>query len=242
MLLLKVMRRVVPFGNYPMPMRINNRVLWINDAARSNTREIVLSELESKNGFYKFTESIPDGACVLDIGAHVGLFSIPLALKYPKVTFVCVEPNRKNYYNLWKNRNRYNLQNVIIINAGVWDRASEIVSITEKSNTGGSRTFEIPNLATAVKGFTLDDIRELFANGKKNTLWLLKMDCEGAEFKAIRNKHDLNGIQRFIGELHAGKGASYAQELHVEKLIQTIPRYKYVHLDGKSKTVKMNWT
>lgn len=240
MLLLKAMRRIVPFGNYPMPLRINNKTLWFNDGARSDTREIVLSEIHS--GFYDVVDNIPDGAVILDIGAHVGIFSIPLAIKFPNVNFICVEPNKKNYENLYKNRERYKLNNVMLINAGVWDKQTQLSSLHERMNTGGSRTFEIPNGPNSVNSFTLSDLRELFCSGKNANIWLLKMDCEGAEFKAIKYASDIQNIERFIGEVHAGKAESKENEAYTRLLIQRIPRYRYVYLNGKNKTIHQDWS
>jgi FkbM family methyltransferase len=244
MLLLKAMRCLAPFGNYPMPLRINGRWLLFNDAAKSNTREIVLSEIEGPSKFYKLPESIPDDAIVLDIGAHVGIFSIPLAINNPDVTFVCVEPNKQNYANLWRNVQRYNLKNVVLVNAGIWDGPSDLTSVMDRKNSGGSRTFEIPrNVASKnhVHGFSLPDLRELFCGGKDRPIWLLKMDCEGAEFKAIRTMRDLKGIERVIGEIHAEKGNSKKHEKEVLKMIKTVPKYRLVHLNGPTKTDIRNW-
>lgn len=241
MLLLKAMRRLLPIGNYPMPLRINGEWFWFNDAARSNTREIVLGETEGPSKFYKLPEEIPNGALVLDIGAHVGIFSIPLAKKYPNVDFVCVEPNKQNYNNLYKNRERYKLNNVILINAGIWDGPAFLTSVMDRKNSGGSRTFELPAELNSVNGFSLPDLRELFCNGKSAKIWLLKMDCEGAEFKAIRTIDDIKNIERFVGELHADKGRSREHEAQVAQLLMTIPKYRFVHLDGPVKTDYRNW-
>jgi FkbM family methyltransferase len=242
MLLLKAMRRILPIGNYPLPLKIDGRWLLFNDAARSNTREIVLSEIEGRDQFYKLSESITAGSLVLDIGAHVGIFSLPLAVTNPLVDFVCVEPNKQNYNNLFKNVQRYKLKNVVLVNAGIWDKSTRLLSIMDKSNSGGSRTFEIPNGPNTVQSFTIPDIRELFCGGKDRPVWLLKMDCEGAEFKAIRTEDDLNGVERFIGELHADKGKSREHEAQVANLIKkTVPNYRFVYLDNQTKTLSKNW-
>lgn len=235
MLLLKAARRLLPIGNYPLPMKIKGKWYWINDSARSNTREIVLSEIEGPSKFYKIPEKIPTGAIIFDIGAHVGLFSLPLARENPQAIFICIEPNKANYKNLWKNRERLGLTNVQIVNAGIWDKETELISLQDKKNTGGSRSIAIdhtPQLPV-VKGYPLKH----FTDWGSQKIWLMKMDCEGAEFKAIRFFHDVDNVQRFIGEIHCGKGDDKA----LDKILQRIPKFRYVKLDGNQKTVIKNW-
>jgi FkbM family methyltransferase len=241
MLLLKAMRRLIPFGNYALPIRIRGHWYWFCDESKSDTREIVLHELEGPGQFYKLPEKIPDKAVILDCGAHVGMFSLPLARENPNALFICIEPDKANYRNLIKNMKRLKLTNVMPLNLGIWDNPNELLfSMHETKNSGGSRTFDTKHWMGDTSLVHSITIQSLIESLQIKSIWLLKMDTEGAEFKAIKNPSDLQNVERFIGEIHIGK-ASKAEESITQELINQLPKYRYVRLDGDKHEIYSNW-
>jgi FkbM family methyltransferase len=60
-----------------------------------------------------------EGDTVIDVGAHVGVFSIGLAKRYPFITVYAIEPDPMNYVCLQRNIELNDVTNVIAINKAV---------------------------------------------------------------------------------------------------------------------------
>jgi FkbM family methyltransferase len=56
---------------------------------------------------------------VVDIGAHVGIFAILVALMYPEAKVYAFEPLPANFYFLQKNIARHKVDNVVAVNKGL---------------------------------------------------------------------------------------------------------------------------
>lgn len=63
---------------------------------------------------------------ILDIGANMGSFTIPLAFYNPQFEFLCFEPQRMVFYQLCGNLALNNLRNVQTFNFGLGDSACKI--------------------------------------------------------------------------------------------------------------------
>ena len=69
---------------------------------------------------------IDSGDVIIDIGAHVGIFSIYYALKYPSATIYSYEPVNRNYKNLVKNLEYNKIKNVIPFENAVTNDGREV--------------------------------------------------------------------------------------------------------------------
>lgn len=65
------------------------------------------------------TLALQNGDSVVDIGAHLGSFSIPLAVKYPEINIYAYEPAPKNYQILLKNIAINGVKNLKVFNLAV---------------------------------------------------------------------------------------------------------------------------
>lgn len=65
--------------------------------------EIVLAELDSGSGYLRAEETLPENATVMDVGAHVGLFSTSVTRRFPDARVIAVEPFGPSYRALTKN-------------------------------------------------------------------------------------------------------------------------------------------
>jgi len=131
--------------------------------------------------------------CVLDIGANLGSYVVPIAKQFPNLRFFSFEPQRIIYYQLCSNIILNSLDNITAIQLGLSDK-QDIVQTT------------VPDYAaeTNIGAFSLDDeVREnqyecatvgetelmnivtLDMMGIEN-IKLIKIDVEGLELNVIK--------------------------------------------------------
>lgn len=121
------------------------------------------------------------GGVFLDIGAHIGVYSISLA-----GDFGCVyafEPERKNFNELVRNIELNSINNVKVINKAVSDsKGYAKLYINQEENCGHSLMVNYSGNYQKVRMVTLDD----FLKRKTVKVRLIKIDVEGAEIKVLR--------------------------------------------------------
>jgi FkbM family methyltransferase len=137
---------------------------------------------------------------VLVVGAHVGAFAIPLAMKVSKV--IAVEANPNTYELLRQNVLLNGLQNLEIHNFAAGDKTGDVSFVVTNTNTGGSRVkmgesdrrshfYEKPQTVT-VRMSRLDDVFPV------STFDLILMDVEGSETLALSGMQSLLGRSRAL--------------------------------------------
>lgn len=134
----------------------------------------VYEEQETK--FLK--EFIKPGWCVVDIGAHIGYYTIMLSkLVGESGKVYAFEPDKKNYQLLQKNIKLNNCNNIITYDCAIAEQNGKANLIISKTNSGG-HMLEYSNRGIPIQTKTLDsfDIKPNF----------IKMDIEGSEYYAIQ--------------------------------------------------------
>lgn len=162
--------------------------------------------------YYKKKFSLKENDVVIDVGAHVGKFAIPLVMEFPRINIYAFEPDPTNFECLEKNfqvnlskNGKYNLYQGVVS-----DNASEkIFSLGRFSTQGSLKTvgfsYEDKNARhIKVKSFTLE---KLFKENNINHCALLKMDCEGSEYLIFESlpKGFLKKINMIFIEVHIVK-------------------------------------
>jgi len=140
---------------------------------------------------------------VVDIGAHVGYFTLYAAKRASNGKVISFEPTKESFLILKKNIKINNFQNIIIENFGVAKLAEQTTLFVDKkygiANTlyGNDKNLEEEKIQTT----TLYDICKKYDLKKID---FLKMDCEGAEFEIILNAPSkvLEKIQKITAEIH----------------------------------------
>lgn len=123
-----------------------------------------------------FQQHVRAGDMVLDIGAHVGYYTVLAAvLAGPSGKVIAFEPRPINLRFLRRHIEVNKLSNVTVIEACV-SRASGEARFDTRTGTGTGHLSDAGNLA--VKTVSLD---ELFQQGQLGKPRLIKMDVEGAE-------------------------------------------------------------
>jgi FkbM family methyltransferase len=139
---------------------------------------------------------------IIDIGGHIGSFSIWAAKQANRGQVFTFEPNHENFGLLQENQKINNVSNLKVFNLAVADKAGEITLFNSKHQNMGHSFYEnhLQN-KTTVKTITLAEILE---SNKINKVDLLKVDAEGAEYPILLNTSPkvLQKINKIILEYH----------------------------------------
>lgn len=135
---------------------------------------------------------------VIDIGAHIGVFTVYAAKQAKKV--FSYEPSPETFTLLKRNIEINNIKNASIYNYAVLDKKGKTKLFFGNTSMEDS-LYKETNESTIVKKFSLKDI---FDENKINFCHLLKIDAEGSEYEILRNTPDgyLKKINRIILEYH----------------------------------------
>ncbi len=150
-----------------------------------------------------FRKNVKKGDVVIDIGAHIGYYTLIAAkIVGKKGKVYAFEPDPKNFQLLKKNVAANGYQNVILINQAVTDRNGiSKFYLSIPSNTTDHRSYKFKDRikTISVKSVTLDSF---FKQTQKVNL--IKIDIQGGELQAltsgvnlINNNHDIKIITEF---------------------------------------------
>lgn len=163
-------------------------------------------------GFYEpyesalFKKVIKPSMTVVDIGAHIGYYSL-LAAKIigDRGRVYAFEPEPNNYHLLMNNIRINGFSNIIATRKAASDKTGKIKLYTDKRNLG-AHSFSDKNLTLGsecleVEAITLD---EFFAGSKNVKVDFIKMDIQGAEglviekaTETIKNNKHLKILMEF---------------------------------------------
>lgn len=200
----------------------------IVDFAESLAADAIASEL-SHDAYQVNDIGFEPGDIVLDLGGHVGMFSIYLAKKFPFVRIYSFEPSLANYEHFRMNLSANQVKNVQVFNRAVTKDGRILGMIAYYQSNSGGVTAQLRNMKLPgrvnfkVKSLTLDAI---FNQKQIQRCKLLKMDIEGSEYEVLLTSSCLDQVDYLVGEFHindylAEKGYSI-EALH-EHLKQFIP-------------------
>lgn len=137
---------------------------------------------------YRYCDDIIKKAqhAVIDIGGHLGFFSLYASLLNPTVPIYSFEPHAGNFEYLKKNLKDNHVKNVIAKNLAVSDQVGEADLLISKEDLNHSiiHAIEPTDQVQKVQCTTLERIFEKYSIQHGD---LLKIDCEGAEFSIIQS-------------------------------------------------------
>jgi FkbM family methyltransferase len=144
---------------------------------------------------YKFKKT----DIVLDIGAHIGTFCIPLAKKVKRI--YAFEPFKESYDLLRNNIELNKINNILDYNMGINDKSGSVPLYKNKTNLGNSITNE--NSSGDYELIPVYSLRDL-VNSIDSEIDFMKLNAEGAEYNIIMNtgKKDLLKIKRMSISYH----------------------------------------
>lgn len=146
-------------------------------------------------------DEIRSGYTIVDIGAHIGTFSVFASTCAEQVTVYSYEPSEEKFYFLIKNIRLNRLNNIKAFQLAVSRRGDKVKLYIDKthstlhSSTIPKRFYEEVNSTT---------LEEVLDNNRIETCDLLKMDCEGAEYEILFSapKNTLMRIENISLEYH----------------------------------------
>jgi FkbM family methyltransferase len=142
-------------------------------------------------------------AVVVDIGAHIGSFSIKTSEMVPDGKIFAYEPFQESYTLLVKNIKLNNITNIHPKNVGVTDKNGSTRLYTNPFNTGANSLYNVidSRRGPIVQTISLENVFE--SNGLYK-IDLLKIDAEGSEYSILMNSSSelLGKIGRIVLEYH----------------------------------------
>ena len=157
------------------------------------------------------------GGVVIDVGAHIGTFSVPLCARFPGVRVLAFEPDPTNFQCLEKSiaANAFSPETIMTQQAAVYSHSGELSFTVGATTTTGSiegAGFFLENAdgeRIVVQAVSLDHILD---SSGIDSCALLKLDCEGSEYAIFENLSDetLCRIERLVMEIHPTKEKSPA--------------------------------
>ncbi len=121
---------------------------------------------------------------VVDIGAHIGVFTIYAAKLARGGIVYSFEPDPGNFSQLKKNVNLNSLKNAKIFNEGVFSREGDFDFYVSDQHTGGNMMLKTSGQKIIAHFTTLSAIMDSNKIGKID---FLKIDTEGAEYDILLN-------------------------------------------------------
>lgn len=174
---------------------------------------------------------------VLDIGAHIGSYTVYGLSKWPDAQFVAVEPERENFSLLALNTSRFGNVQIMhgaVVGTGYEKPDEQYIGTLRKArtNSGGhlvsvrrkdepeplldSSVYTDQSYYLPLHSFT--DVLDLAFKACKPSQHvsphvLMKLDCEGAEWDILRDPIVPNVVDCVVGEYH-GKLTEFAELVH----------------------------
>jgi FkbM family methyltransferase len=136
-------------------------------------------------------KEVKKGMVVLDIGAHIGYYTLIAArLVGEEGKVFAFEPDPGNFALLKKNVEVNGFKNVILIQKAVSNKSGEIALVCDDEQTASHHIMGTARGKTKVVNVDMISLDEYFT-GKSLTIDLIKMDIEGAEELALQGMRQL---------------------------------------------------
>jgi len=179
---------------------------------------------------------------IIDIGAHIGLFSIFYS-HYKNMKIFCYEPDKNNFKLLEDNIKINKCTNIICENIAVTNDSSKKIFYTNQDSSAHSM-YKKTDQSIEINSISLDQI---FNKNQIEKCDLLKMDCEGSEYEILLNLSNLNykKIKNIFVEYHIfndDKEQLKKLELKLKendfKINKTITSQKLGYIDAQNQNFK----
>ena len=143
-----------------------------------------------------------ENGVVIDIGGHIGTFTLFAANKLTKGRVITFEPFPDNYKMIRKNLTLNKIDNVILNQEAVGDKIGKRILHLDTENNGANSFYESDsNKIINVPTTTLEKI---FKRYKLKEVELIKIDAEGAEYDILLSCRDslLKKVKKIVLEYH----------------------------------------
>ena len=154
-----------------------------------------LTKEYSKSGF-----EVKNNDVIIDVGAHIGLFSLLISKQCMSGKIFCFEPIKENFDLIISNLELNKITNVFAINMAA-SADSGTVTIYLNEDQAGHSMHQMSSKKIRTKSISLENIFETNSIEKCD---FLKIDCEGEEYSILSALPDLyyNRIKKIFIEYH----------------------------------------
>lgn len=139
---------------------------------------------------------------VVDLGAHIGSFSVFASKKAVLGKVFAYEPSPENFKYLTENKKLNSLSNLLIFNYAVAGSKRNLNLYINEGDSGENSIYK----TDAVKSIKISAVSlpQIFEENKISKIDFLKIDVEGAEYEILLNtpKKYLNKIEKIAMEYH----------------------------------------
>ncbi len=165
------------------------------------TDKSIFDEVVTSN-CYTLPDKFNSSDVIVDIGSHIGCFTHACLLRGATIIYA-LEANFDNYQMFIKNFEQEIKDGVVIpMFRAAWNNDDQSLNVYESendpTNTGASGAFRIgkriDKLPATIK---LDTLINTIPEVR-----LVKLDCEGAEFKIMEACFQMRKVEEFVGEYH----------------------------------------
>ena len=176
-----------PFGNEKLLITTDNHMQFYVDYTFGRHKYEGFGDRHNA-GFQNWLESCKGKKTVLDVGAHIGLYSIPASpLVDPQGKIYAFEPSQANGRYLQKHMNYNHCRNIEILPYLVGEKNSDNIAFYEHPDADPMNALIIQKgpenyKKVAKKQITLDE----FCRSRQITPEVVKIDVEGAEVKVFQ--------------------------------------------------------
>ena len=149
--------------------------------------------------FQFFSNALKDGDCFIDIGAHIGYFSLFASLMVGNEGQVfSFEPEASNYLHLNTHIAENNLNNIQAANAALGTKSRKGQLFVNLDNDGGHALWNVglhdfnkkSRANQTTKDINILSLDDVFRDRELNSLRLIKINTEGAEHDVLRGGID----------------------------------------------------
>lgn len=139
---------------------------------------------------------------ILDLGAHIGLFSLYAATLNPQIQIHSFEPDTRNYQKLKDHLKENKIRTVLTKNLALSDQIGDCDFYLSEDSHNHSL---LPIANAPSQKIHTTTIAAVLEKLRNNSATLAKIDIEGAEFPVILNSSDqtLRQIKNYCIEYHS---------------------------------------
>lgn len=174
-----VAQHIGPFG----PFRLDSHFAFSDFASWGDGHN---------NGFVVMVESCRDKSCVLDIGGHIGLVTLPVSrVLAPGGQVVTFEPGAANLEYLRFHLRENAIDNVEIVDALVGDSDGTVTFYEQAGATGQNSVVVKKNAETYSRVERPQVTLDGFCAARDLRPEIIKIDVEGAELAVLRGAREM---------------------------------------------------
>jgi len=201
--------------NFKILINLKNGIKYIVRARtmdRSVIKEVWLENIYANNDI-----KVEKGDTVIDIGAHIGVFSIYAAELSQTGKVYAFEPFIDNFAMLEKHKAINKKDNLLVYNKGVSNTSgTQTLYLSPDNNTGG-HSLHLKNFSSKTIDIKTVTLKSFCDTERIDKIDFLKMDCEGSEFEIIQSDESiLQRVNKLIMECHPYNGNT------VQKMVSTL--------------------